>query len=136
VYQIDEAAHTDLGTAPFLVGGWSSGVGPACASDDNPSLPVVERQAMGRLANCGGGTSLYDTQYASPATLHNWYLFRNAAGLPLPFPGLVVFRAHRHDAAAANCPAEDRMTCQAAIVLDSIVWRDDGGPLTSATPTS
>jgi hypothetical protein len=136
VYLPEEAARIDLGHASFLVGGYTSGVGPSCPSQDNPNLPLVQRQSMGKLANCDGGASLYDSPRASPTTLDLWYLYRNPAGLPLPSPGLVVLRAHRHDAEAADCPVAAQATCDSAIVLDAIVWRSDGALPTASTSST
>jgi hypothetical protein len=47
---------------------------------------------------------------------------------------IVVARVHIDDPQAAQCPASDREQCQAAIVVEAVVWRGET-PATSASPT-
>ncbi len=47
---------------------------------------------------------------------------------------IVVARVHIDDPRAAQCPAGDRAQCQAAIVVEAVVWRGET-PATSASPT-
>ena len=47
---------------------------------------------------------------------------------------IVVARVHIDDPLAAQCPASDRAQCQAAIVVEAVVWRGET-PATSASPT-
>jgi hypothetical protein len=46
---------------------------------------------------------------------------------------IVVARVHIDDPQAAQCPASDRAQCQAAIVVEAVVWRGET-PATSASP--
>jgi len=36
-------------------------------------------------------------------------------------PGIVI-RAHTHDAGAVQCSAEGKANCEAALVVESVVW--------------
>jgi hypothetical protein len=55
----------------------------------------------------------------------------SAGGRPLP----VVLVGHFHDASAASCPAELRVACERAFVVDSIGWVGDGAaPTASPAP--
>ncbi|MFI5260083.1 MAG: hypothetical protein ACHQ01_10830 [Candidatus Limnocylindrales bacterium] len=47
---------------------------------------------------------------------------------------IVAARVHVNDALAAQCPADVRATCQAAVVVESVVWTSN--PYATASPTS
>lgn len=104
---------------PFLVGGWVTIVDVDCAGD--PNMPVTPL-----LEPCNGGYRMANR----PSD--EWGQFRLVVdqGVSVPQQQPIVLRVHAHDRRAAACPENYRASCEAAIVVDEVVW-----PPPLATPT-
>ena len=98
---------------PFLVGGWVTVIDVDCAGD--PNLPVTPL-----LEQCHGGYRI------SSDPSDEWGQFRLVVDdVAVPIRRAIVLRVHAHDTRAAECPENYRHQCQAAIVVDQVVWPPD-----------
>jgi hypothetical protein len=118
----DRNSFADLG-ATFLLGGvvTEPDLIPACPA------PIDKSDAEGQLIPYCTWVSI-DAQPLAPKGL--------AMGDLLNRP--VVVRVHVNDPLAAQCPAEVRPDCQAAIVVEAVVWQGESlvpGPSESVGPT-
>jgi hypothetical protein len=130
VYRVGEQAEWQNLSGGFLLGGY--------AYDEVESCPTILPQPSAEadlLGQCGGIE-------LAPAANEN-----QAFGLPMLAPvgtdlldGLygwaggpaVVVRAHTHDPEAAACSAAKRAACEAAVVVEAVVW--SARPSANATP--
>ena len=103
----------------FLVGGWVTVHAVDCVGD--PNLPVTPL-----LEPCDGGYRMANEGSDS------WGQFRLVVdqGVSVPLRQPIVLRVHAHDPRAATCPETYRASCEAAIVVDAVVW-----PEATAAPT-
>lgn len=105
-------------TESFLVGGWVTVHVVDCAGGPNlPVSPLVEPCDGGyRIANEGSDS---------------WGQFRLVGdqGVSVPLRQPIVLRVHVRDPRATACPETYRASCDAAIVVDEVVW-----PLSLPTP--
>jgi hypothetical protein len=130
VYRVGEQAEWQNLSGGFLVGGY--------AYDEVESCPTILPQPSAEadlLGQCGGIK-------LAPAANEN-----QAFGLPMLAPvgtdlldGLngwlggpaIVMRVHTHDPEAAACSADKRAACEAAVVVEGVVW--SARPSANATP--
>ncbi len=119
VYFISEQAEWDNLSGSFLLAAFlPSGVMPSC-------FPVPENAADDLIANGCGGMALSSTTSSGSGIPSFIY----AAPKNSPFGLLIgganhaaVLRVHTHDAEAAQCSADQRARCEAAVVVEAVVW--------------
>lgn len=129
VLTVDEATTliTSSDSAePFLVGGWVVSSSADCfLPPDFPDTPL--------LAACGDGFHIlsHSPDRTAESLLGGLRLVIDEGIGAFP-TGMdpTVLRVHAHDPRAADCPANYRARCEAAIVVDAVVW-----PAPSSTPS-
>jgi hypothetical protein len=98
---------------------------------------VVRVQAAGVMAGpCASYGSFAEQQLLETCHPQVWIdgeLIAPDSNIDQPNGEVVVARAHIDDPLAAQCPAAERAQCQAAIVVESVVWASN--PYSPATPT-
>jgi len=150
VISVQTAIEDRAGRAPptderMAVRGWYSPWYPVpCPAPTVPISPLVEHCPYDMAAL----TALPEILLENPEGSWSWHppmgpslnprfididqptIGEGAAGaVPLP----IVLVGHFHDASAARCPAEQRVACERAFVVDSIGWVGDG-PAPTASP--
>ena len=111
-------------TGAFLLGG------PVAAADPIPSCPVPQISEA----------ELQLVPYCTWVSVDGVQLSPKGLAIADMRNRVVVVRVHVNDPLAAQCPAEVRQACQAAVVVEGVVWQ--GEPLASPpqiaapTPTS
>ena len=115
VYRLSEALPN--GSGSFLLGGYPVNYPISCPSAR--PLPTAEADLVGQC----GGTHLASSAGQRPGS-GLFTLAPRGSDLLTPWLGgpAVVIRAHTHDAAAASCSADTKAACEAAVVVESVVW--------------
>jgi hypothetical protein len=116
VLSTDEAVQRIASTAtdePFLVAGWIYRAEIDCFVP--PDFPVTPL-----LTPCGSGYHLSGVN----GSVASFPLVIDPGSVSEGIPtGLtVVFQVHAHDARAAECPPAYRQACDAAVVVEALVW--------------
>lgn len=130
------AGSTDA--TPFLVRGWYAGFALPC-----PFIPATAPPTPGSSLlpdNCQPSmlaTSPIPTgqDHATASDLN----LTLGPGADAPPAGAAVLEVHGHDPAAAACDPSIRAACEAAVIVDRVVWTASSGlvtPAPSATPGS
>jgi hypothetical protein len=129
VYRPRDVASVASGDTPFLVGGWTEVSPIACPSASFVDVPGPEATAEQLLEGCPESTlgETLDDQGL-------WWRLKNPNHLPLPAQGAVVVRLHTHDPHAVDCPSDQRADCDAAYVIDALLWDRSGAQ--TPVPTS
>jgi hypothetical protein len=119
VYRIADKSEWQNLSGSFLLGGYSILFAQSCPIQTTP-LPSAESD----LINLCGGEMLasspnFDGSYSG--TLRAASLGSKALD---GWPGgpAIVMRVHTHDAEAAQCAAVQKAACEAAVVVESVVW--------------
>jgi hypothetical protein len=123
-----EAETLAATSAPFLVGGWTHFIGMSCPSAGPPYGASRSPDAVAAVDLLAPSCR---SQIAIGETFQDATLFMNLSipdDVSLPWQGAVVVRLHAHDPRAALCPDALRVSCDAALVVDDVVWRLDGVP--------
>jgi len=123
IFQGKAQATTASTSQAFLIGGWFAAFGLTCAAPP-------ANTPMSSLVPWCQGVFLTDLPYEVLDALHDMqaatitpiYLTGASAEL-LPRAGRVVYRVHVHDPSAADCPPSLLVRCQAAVVVDALVWQ-------------
>jgi hypothetical protein len=121
VYRItDQAEWQDLSGSFLLAANIPSGIMPSCFIGSAPSGPPEGDLLAGGL--CGGwalgnttGPALDQASFVYAAPKSQILLF-GWANHP------AVLRVHTHDSEAAQCSAAKRAACEAAVVVEAVVW--------------
>jgi hypothetical protein len=119
VYRIGDQSEWQKLSGSFLLGGFSIVFAHSCPLQVSP-LPSAEHDLVdlcgsGALlaagpSSDGGPGSLRVAPIGSKA-LDGW------AGGPA-----IVMRVHTHDPEAAQCAADQKAACEAAVIVDAVVW--------------
>jgi hypothetical protein len=125
VYRVTEQAEWHNLGGSFLLGGYPYFVEMICvpttAASDALSTPA-ERDLL--TGNCSGMALASST---GPTTAMPW-VAPKSPGLDsldsfiFSWGRAVVLRVHTHDPEATQCPADERSRCEAAVVVDGVVW--------------
>ena len=100
---------------PILVAGWFRQFGLRCAYVPDRQKHVLLPYCNGAQLARGPGTSQQPLIQGVPVLLD---------GLDLDW-GRVVLRVHHRDARSASCLPHHRSECEAAIVVEAVVWSGD-----------
>jgi hypothetical protein len=151
VVSVQTAIEYRAGRAPptderIAVRGWYSPWYPVpCPAPPVPTSPLVEHCPYDMAAL----TALPEILLENPEGSWSWHppigpsLNPRFIGIDQPTIGVgaagaaplpVVLVGHFHDASAASCPAELRVACERAFVVDSIGWVGDGAAPTASPP--
>jgi WD40 repeat protein len=123
VYWVSEQAEWQNLTGSFLLGAYAVTYVPPCP----PRLPTLPPQDAGLVGTCMdpgfaqvGLMSSAGNPYTQPPLVP---APRGASALSgwLDGPAIVI-RAHTHDAAAQQCSADEQAACEAALVVEAVVW--------------
>jgi hypothetical protein len=123
VYRITDKAEWQNLTGSFLLGAYAVTYTPPCP----PRLPTLPPQDAGLVGTCMdpgfahvGLMSSAGNPYTQPPLVP---APRGATALNgwLDGPAIVI-RTHTHDAAAQQCSADARAACEAAVVVEAVVW--------------
>jgi hypothetical protein len=133
VYRLTDGSEWTKLAGSFLLGGYPWGYFPPCIGPD-PAVPTAPPAVADLVGEIGCNYGIFLQPFAWEYSLDGQFtgltqfkLAPRSAGLvgPVDGPGIVA-RAHVHDAEAASCPLDERAACDAAIVLDEIVWSSGG----------
>jgi hypothetical protein len=123
VYRVTDKAEWQNLNGSFLLGAFVVRYTPPCP----PRLVTLPPAEAALIATCSDQSFPQMNLIASAGDPYNDFpLFPAALGARaldvwVDGPG-VVMRAHTHDASAGQCSAEGRAHCEAALVVESVVW--------------
>ena len=120
VYRVSEQAEWQTLSGSFLLGGYAVSLPKNC-----PISAVPTRASEADLVDCGPVELLPYPITISPG-LGSGVLTLASLGSSLlggweGGPAIVV-RVHTHDPEAANCGSDSRAACEAAVVVEGVVW--------------
>ena len=115
VYRLSEALPN--GSGSFLLGGYPVNFAMSCPTA--LPQPTAEADLVGQC----GGMELAPSAGQSPGPGLFMLAPRGSDSLTPWLDGpAVVIRVHIHDAAAASCSAGQKDACEAAVVVEAVVW--------------
>lgn len=115
VYRIGDDVWGGL-SGSFLLGGYVQRRPLSCPSVENPgSKPLSDLVASCPWFHLAPSASA-NAQLLLLAPIGSDQLTPWSNGFP------VVVRVHTHDGEAAQCPADQRSSCEAAVVIEAVVW--------------
>ena len=123
VYRVTDKTEWQNLNGSFLLGAYVVRYTPPCP----PRLVTLPPAEAALIATCSDQSFRGMNLMASPGDPYNDFpLFPAALGAGaldvwVDGPGIVV-RAHTHDASAVQCSAEGKAQCEAALVVESVVW--------------
>lgn len=132
VYSVSDQAEWENLTGSFYLGAYVQFSAPSCPPPQpGESQPPAEQELVGYCSFVG----LLPSPIATWEGVDLSRTVRAAAssyGLLAPFFGgsEIVMRVHTHDPQAAECSAAQRDLCDAAVVVEAVVW-----PASSRTST-
>ncbi len=120
VYRIGDKAEWQNLSGSFLLGGYSVLFAQSCPLQVTP-LPSAESDLINR---CGG--EMIASSPNSDGSYSGGGLRVSSVGSKAldGWPGgpAIVMRVHTHDPEASLCAADQRAACEAAVVVEAVVW--------------
>ncbi len=123
------AGRTGSEATSYLLGGWST---PGRFARSCPVVPAGNAASV-LIPPCGGWRIGETPLVPEPALGSSVGVVIEDVSGPMP-RGPVVLRVHTDDPRAASCPAAMRARCQAAIVVDEVVWVGQEDPVAATAP--
>ncbi len=123
---------------PFLVRGWYASLALPCAYIPATVPPTPGSSLLPETCDpslLGAGPIAIGQEHATASDLD----LTLGPGVDAPPNGAVVLEIHGHDPASAACDPSIRVACEAAVVVDRVVWTASTGLVAlapSATPGS
>jgi hypothetical protein len=118
VYLVSDEAEWKNLTGSFLLGGYPFREMATCPAPSPQSPPPAEASMLPMCGGLGIGP-----KFGSDATTAGIKVANSGSDALEEWIGVpAVARVHTHDPEAAQCAAGNRADCQAALVVESVVW--------------
>jgi hypothetical protein len=126
VYRVGEQADWEKLSGSFLLGAYAVRYTPPCPPRSEPTLPPAETALIARCTDQGFPQMILMARPGDPYASSSTPLFPAAKGADalegwVDGPA-VVMRVHTHDGAATGCQPDQVADCQAAVVVEDVVW--------------
>ena len=120
VYLVVEQKEWETLSGSFLLGGFAHGDFADCPA----SLDLSPNPEMHLLSRCGRRVELRSDKLPGTVGSVGVFVAPQSSSLLYGSEGgpAVVVRVHTHDPEAAQCAADNRADCEAAVVVEAVTW--------------